>query len=61
MADRIGALGGEIAWRSAPGVGTTVIGRTPVPHTAAAMPPARPVGLPPRPHGAVGAVPRPGF
>ena len=46
MADRIGALGGEIAWRSAPGVGTTVIGRTPVPHTAAAMPPARPVGLP---------------
>jgi signal transduction histidine kinase len=49
MADRIGALGGEVAWRSAPGEGTTVVGRTPVPHTAAAPAPL-----------AVGTAPRPG-
>jgi signal transduction histidine kinase len=59
MADRIGALGGDIAWRSAPGAGTTVVGRTPVPHVAAPVP--RQFGVPPRPHGTVGAVPRPGF
>jgi hypothetical protein len=34
MADRIGALGGEVAWRSAPGAGTSVVGRTPVPQVA---------------------------
>ena len=46
MADRIGALGGEIAWRAAPGHGTVVVGRTPVPR-AAPVPAARravPVG-----------------
>ena len=46
MADRIGALGGEIAWRAAPGHGTVVVGRTPVPrasHVPAARP-AVPVG-----------------
>jgi signal transduction histidine kinase len=36
MADRIGALGGEVAWRAAPGHGTVVIGRTPVPRPAPA-------------------------
>jgi len=64
MADRIGALGGEIAWHSAPGAGTTVVGRTPVPHSAPPVP--RPVGSSARPHGAVGpgavgAVSRPGY
>ena len=46
MADRIGALGGEVAWRAAPGHGTIVVGRTPVPRTAAAPPVRRavPVG-----------------
>jgi hypothetical protein len=46
MADRIGALGGEIAWRAAPGHGTVVVGRTPVPRVApvAAARPAVPVG-----------------
>jgi len=34
MADRIGALGGEVAWRAAPGHGTVVVGRTPVPRAA---------------------------
>jgi signal transduction histidine kinase len=34
MADRIGALGGQIAWHSVPGAGTAVVGRTPVPHPA---------------------------
>ena len=34
MADRIGALGGEITWRAAPGHGTVVVGRTPVPRVA---------------------------
>ncbi len=43
MADRIGALGGEIAWRAAPGHGTVVVGRTPVPRAAPARPTA-PVG-----------------
>ena len=46
MADRIGALGGEVAWRAAPGHGTVVVGRTPVPrasHVPAARP-AVPVG-----------------
>jgi len=33
MADRIGALGGEVTWRSAPGQGTTVTGRAPVPRS----------------------------
>jgi signal transduction histidine kinase len=45
MADRIGALGGEVAWRASPGHGTVVVGRTPVPRAAPA--PARrtvPVG-----------------
>ena len=41
MADRIGALGGEVAWRAAPGHGTVVVGRTPVPR-AAHVPAARP-------------------
>ena len=36
MADRIGALGGEVAWRASPGHGTVVVGRTPVPRTASA-------------------------
>jgi signal transduction histidine kinase len=36
MADRIGALGGEVAWRAAPGHGTVVVGRTPVPRPAPA-------------------------
>jgi signal transduction histidine kinase len=44
MADRIGALGGEVAWRSAPGAGTAVVGRTPVPHSA----PTVPMTIPPR-------------
>ena len=35
MADRIGALGGEVAWRAAPGHGTVVVGRTPVPRRGA--------------------------
>ena len=34
MADRIGALGGEVAWRASPGHGTVVVGRTPVPRRA---------------------------
>jgi signal transduction histidine kinase len=34
MADRIGALGGEVAWRASPGNGTVVVGRTPVPRAA---------------------------
>jgi hypothetical protein len=34
MADRIGALGGEITWRAAPGHGTVVVGRAPVPRAA---------------------------
>ena len=38
MADRIGALGGELAWRSAPGAGTAVVGRAPVPHSAPTVP-----------------------
>jgi signal transduction histidine kinase len=45
MADRIGALGGEVAWRASPGHGTVVVGRTPVPRAVPA--PARrtvPVG-----------------
>ena len=41
MADRIGALGGEVAWRAAPGHGTVVVGRTPVPRVAP-VPAARP-------------------
>jgi signal transduction histidine kinase len=36
MADRIGALGGEVAWRASPGHGTVVVGRTPVPRRAPA-------------------------
>jgi signal transduction histidine kinase len=52
MADRIGALGGEIAWHTAPGQGTTVVGRTPVPRNAP-VPPRVAVG--PRAPGAVGA------
>ena len=41
MADRIGALGGEIAWRASPGHGTVVVGRTPVPRVAPARPALR--------------------
>jgi signal transduction histidine kinase len=41
MADRIGALGGEVAWRAAPGHGTVVVGRTPVPRVVP-VPAARP-------------------
>jgi signal transduction histidine kinase len=37
MADRIGALGGEVDWSSAPGRGTTVAGRAPVPGLAAPL------------------------
>jgi signal transduction histidine kinase len=40
MADRIGALGGEVAWHSEPGKGTTVTGRAPVPQTAMPAPPS---------------------
>jgi signal transduction histidine kinase len=57
MADRIGALGGEVAWRSAPGQGTTVVGRTPVPHGGAG--PA-PLAVGPAAHGPVPAAARPG-
>jgi signal transduction histidine kinase len=39
MADRIGALGGEVAWHSAPGKGTAVVGRAPVPAVAAPVAP----------------------
>jgi signal transduction histidine kinase len=38
MADRIGALGGEVSWRSAPGAGTAVVGRAPVPASAVTVP-----------------------
>jgi signal transduction histidine kinase len=41
MADRIGALGGEVAWRAAPGHGTVVVGRTPVPRAAPVPVPVR--------------------
>ena len=58
MADRIGALGGEVGWRSAPGAGTTVAGRAPVPHGASTVPLSRPQA--PRAPGAVGATARPG-
>jgi signal transduction histidine kinase len=58
MADRIGALGGEVGWRSAPGAGTTVVGRTPVPHPVAVPdPPTVPLS-PGNPRGAVSAAPR---
>jgi len=43
MADRIGALGGEVAWRAAPGHGTVVVGRTPVPRAAPDPATRRPV------------------
>ncbi len=59
MADRIGALGGEVVWRSAPGAGTTVVGRAPVPDAAAACPDGAAAVPPPAP-GAVGALARPG-
>ncbi len=58
MADRIGALGGEVGWRSAPGAGTTVVGRAPVP--AAARPDGAAAVVPPPVPGAVGALARPG-
>jgi signal transduction histidine kinase len=57
MADRIGALGGEVAWRSAPGQGTTVVGRTPVPQGSSGPAPLA-VGLAAR--GPVQAAARPG-
>jgi signal transduction histidine kinase len=30
MSDRLGAIGGSVEWRSAPGQGATVAGRVPV-------------------------------
>jgi signal transduction histidine kinase len=57
MADRIGALGGEVAWRSVPGQGTTVVGRTPVPQGGVG--PA-PLAVGPAVRGPVQAAARPG-
>jgi signal transduction histidine kinase len=39
MADRLGAIGGELTVASAPGAGTTVGGYLPVPPTPAPTPP----------------------
>jgi len=42
MADRLGAIGGTVELRSAPGEGTVLTGRIPVPHSARPRPDARP-------------------
>jgi hypothetical protein len=37
MADRVGAVGGSVECRSAPGAGTTVEGNVPVPEESVAV------------------------